>query len=77
MGYWRDTHLKVVGSAAYELQHRFSFGLAGQFNEELLIDDTKLNQYFPVIPQKSGRVFKLSPAVPTTSTSRLSRVSCG
>jgi len=54
MGYWRDTHLKIVGSAAYELQHRFLLDWRASSNEELLIDDTKLNHYFPTISQKSG-----------------------
>ncbi|MEO1816685.1 MAG: cardiolipin synthase [Acetobacterium sp.] len=54
MGYWRDTHLKIVGSAAYELQHRFLLDWRASSNEELLIDNTKLNHYFPTIPQKTG-----------------------
>ncbi len=54
MGYWRDTHLKIKGSAAYELQHRFLLDWRASSSEELLIDDLKLNSYFPNIPQKSG-----------------------
>lgn len=54
MGYWRDTHLKIKGSAAYELQHRFLLDWRASSSEELLIDDLKLNSYFPTIPQKSG-----------------------
>lgn len=54
MGYWRDTHLKICGSAAYELQLRFLLDWRASSSEELLIDDAKLNHYFPAIPQKSG-----------------------
>jgi len=54
MGYWRDTHLKITGSAAYELQLRFLLDWRASSCEELLIDDEKLSAYFPLIPQKSG-----------------------
>lgn len=54
MGYWRDTHLKITGSAAYELQLRFLLDWRASSSEELLIDEERLNQFFPNIPQKSG-----------------------
>ncbi|MBI4858117.1 MAG: cardiolipin synthase [Acetobacterium woodii] len=54
MGYWRDTHLKIIGYAAYELQLRFLLDWRASSNEELLIDDDKLNSFFPTIPQKPG-----------------------
>lgn len=62
MGYWRDTHLKIVGSAAYELQHRFLLDWRASSNEELLIDDNKLNHYFPTIPKIRG------PGIPIVSS---------
>jgi cardiolipin synthase len=54
MGYWRDTHLKITGSAAYELQLRFLLDWRASSSEELLIDDDKLGRYFPPIAQKAG-----------------------
>jgi cardiolipin synthase len=54
MGYWRDTHLKINGYAAYELQLRFLLDWRASSCEEFLIDDTILDRYFPIIPQKNG-----------------------
>ena len=54
MGYWRDTHLKITGSSAYELQLRFLLDWRASSSEELLIDDKKISRYFPPIPQKNG-----------------------
>lgn len=54
MGYWRDTHLKIHGSSAYELQLRFLLDWRASSKEGLVIDDDSQNKYFPAIPQKSG-----------------------
>ncbi|WKY45459.1 cardiolipin synthase [Eubacteriaceae bacterium ES2] len=54
MGYWRDTHLKITGSATHELQLRFLMDWRASSNEELLIDDENLSQYLPAIAPKNG-----------------------
>jgi cardiolipin synthase len=54
MGYWRDTHLKITGSATHELQLRFLMDWRASSNEELLIDDANLTQYLPAIAPKNG-----------------------
>lgn len=54
MGYWRDTHLKIVGSATNELQLRFLMDWRASSNEELLIDEANLSAYLPAILPKIG-----------------------
>lgn len=54
MGYWRDTHLKIYGSSAYELQLRFLLDWRASSSESLVISADSQNKYFPAISQKSG-----------------------
>ncbi|MGV8906311.1 MAG: cardiolipin synthase [Acetobacterium sp.] len=54
MGYWRDTHLKIQGSSAYELQLRFLLDWRASSSENLDIDENSQEKYFPAIPQKPG-----------------------
>jgi len=54
MGYWRDTHLKIQGSSAHELQLRFLLDWRASSSENLIIDGDSQNKYFPAIPQRSG-----------------------
>jgi len=54
MGYWRDTHLKIQGASAHELQLRFLLDWRASSSENLVVDSDCQNKYFPVIPQKSG-----------------------
>jgi cardiolipin synthase len=44
-GYWRDTHLKIVGSAANSLQQRFLLDWRYASNEKIAFD----KKYFPCI----------------------------
>jgi len=54
MGYWRDTHLKIHGSSAYELQLRFLLDWRASSSENLVIDEDSQNKYFPAISQTTG-----------------------
>lgn len=47
MGYWRDTHLRIVGSAVYELQVRFFMDWRASHPEPLVLD----YHYMPKIEQ--------------------------
>lgn len=47
MGYWRDTHLRITGSAVYELQVRFFMDWRASYPETLVLD----YHYMPKIEQ--------------------------
>ncbi|WP_309485101.1 cardiolipin synthase [Alkalibacter rhizosphaerae] len=51
MGYWRDTHLRLEGSAVYELQVRFFMDWRASHGEELV-----LNSHFMPDIEKNGEV---------------------
>lgn len=50
MGYWRDNHLKIVGSAVHTLQFRFLM----DWNAENRHRETYKDEYFPKIQQPKG-----------------------
>lgn len=49
MGYWRDTHLKIFGSAVHDMQTRFLLDWRAASNEEVL----RNSKYYPR-PEKTG-----------------------
>lgn len=50
-GYWRDTHLRIEGSAVHPLQTRFFL----DWNQALASSEVQYNdRYFPVIPRKGS-----------------------
>ncbi len=51
MGYWRDTHLKLEGSAVYMLQSRFILDWHNAFNEEIHYKE----KYFPTM-NSAGKI---------------------
>ena len=55
MGYWRDTHLKITGYAAYELQMRFFLDWRTSGNPSPL-EDTKadIHRYYPYMENTAG-----------------------
>ncbi|MEG0378915.1 MAG: cardiolipin synthase, partial [Eubacterium sp.] len=55
MGYWRDTHLKIEGYAAYELQMRFLLDWRTCGNHSKLnIHSENLHHYFPYMDNPEG-----------------------
>ena len=48
-GYWRDTHLRIEGSALHPLQTRFIFRLEPSIRKA---DIEYAERYFPAIPRK-------------------------
>lgn len=50
-GYWRDTHLRIEGSALHPLQTRFILDW-NQASDDQLIEYS--DRYFPMIPQKGS-----------------------
>lgn len=52
MGHWRDTHLKIHGSASHELQLRFLLDWRASSQENLVIDPDSQEKYFPAISEK-------------------------
>jgi len=50
-GYWRDTHLRIEGSALHPIQTRFILDWnQASANQDIVYDD----KYFPIIPQKGS-----------------------
>ena len=50
-GYWRDTHLRIEGSALHPIQTRFILDWnQASANQDIVYDD----RYFPIIPQKGS-----------------------
>jgi len=49
-GYWRDTHLRIVGSAVYAMQTRFIL----DWNQASPHDVRDEERYFPVIPSQGS-----------------------
>lgn len=47
MGYWRDTHLKIKGSAVHQLQQRFIIDWNASKRDDLIAYESS---YFPIIP---------------------------
>ena len=55
MGYWRDTHLKIEGYAAYELQMRFFLDWRTSGNKaKLNINSENIHRYFPYMENCEG-----------------------
>ncbi|MDO4289287.1 MAG: cardiolipin synthase [Eubacterium sp.] len=55
MGYWRDTHLKITGYAAYELQMRFFLDWRTSGNPSPLEDSHKdISRYYPPMENNGG-----------------------
>ena len=52
MGYWRDTHLKIEGSAVHQLQQRFIIDWNASKRDELLAYESA---YFPIIPAQGNK----------------------
>ena len=71
MGYWRDTHLKIQGSSAHELQLRFLLDWRASSSENLIIDGDSQNKYFPAIPQRSGAGIQIVSSGPDRKTQQI------
>ncbi|WP_048148962.1 cardiolipin synthase [Methanolacinia paynteri] len=56
LGYWRDTHLKIVGSAVYSLQARFFLDWNHAAEQDLEFFNTF---YFPEMIPKEGSVMQV------------------
>ena len=56
MGYWRDTHLKIQGSAVHQLQQRFIIDWNASRKVELLAYESS---YFPIIPIQGDKEIQI------------------
>lgn len=61
LGYWRDTHLKITGSAAYNLQARFFLDWNHAREEDV---DFFNDFYFPNIKREKGVVMQIASSGP-------------
>lgn len=62
-GYWRDTHLRIEGSAVHPLQTRFLLDW-NQASTDYQIEYS--NRYFPIIPQKGDVALQIVSSGPDT-----------
>ena len=62
-GYWRDTHLRIEGSAVHPLQTRFilDWNQASAKNDVIYAE-----RYFPIIPQKGTAALQIISSGPDT-----------
>ncbi len=51
-GYWRDTHLRVVGDCVHDIELRFAMDWNYTKGNKLMLED----KYFPLIPQQKNPV---------------------
>ena len=62
-GYWRDTHLRIEGSALHPLQTRFIL----DWNQASSKHDISYDErYFPIIPQKGNAALQIISSGPDT-----------
>lgn len=62
-GYWRDTHLRIEGSAVHPLQTRFIL----DWNQASAKQDISYaDRYFPIIPQKGTAAMQIISSGPDT-----------
>ena len=70
MGYWRDTHLRIVGSATHQLQSRFIIDWNASKNKDLIAYEAK---YFPVIESEGEKDIQIVSSGPDTENESIKK----
>lgn len=70
MGYWRDTHLRIVGSATHPLQSRFIIDWNASKKEDLIAYESK---YFPDIQSQGETDVQIVSSGPDTENEAIKK----
>ncbi|KHD86439.1 cardiolipin synthase [Heyndrickxia ginsengihumi] len=66
-GYWRDTHLRIIGRAVYGMQTRFIM----DWNQASVHDIHNAKHYFPVIPPKGETDIQIISSGPDSQSEQI------
>lgn len=70
MGYWRDTHLRIVGSATHQLQSRFIIDWNASKKKDLIAYESK---YFPAIQSQGEKDVQIISSGPDTENESIKK----
>jgi cardiolipin synthase len=70
MGYWRDTHLRIVGSATHQLQSRFIVDWNASKKKDLISYESK---YFPPMEREGEKNIQIVSSGPDTETEAIKK----